>query len=153
MANTYTQLNIQIVFAVKGFENLISSHFKDDLNRYIYGIIKNSGQFPLSVNGSHDHIHAFFELKAENTISELARIIKANSSKWINDNHLVRGKFRWQEGYGAFSYSRSQRDDVIKYIINQEQHHKKVTFREEYLEFLNKFDIKYNEIYLFEWID
>jgi len=153
MANTYTQLNTQIVFAVQGRENIITKGFKEELNRYIYGILKNEGHFPLAINGSSDHIHLFFEQLPTKSTSDLARIVKTNSSKWINENHFVVGHFHWQEGFGAFSYSRSQRDEVIKYIIMQEEHHKKQSFKTEYLEFLKKFNIQFDEQYLFDWLE
>jgi REP element-mobilizing transposase RayT len=118
MANTYSQLNIHCVFAVKGRENLITSNFRDDLHRYMSGILKNDDSFPLAVNGWKDHVHVFFELPVTMSVSKQMQMLKSSSSKWINDNKLVQGKFSWQEGYGAFSYSHSQRDNVIKYIIN-----------------------------------
>ncbi len=135
MANTYTQINIQLVFVVNGRDNLLKKTFRSDLFKYIHGILKNSGQFPLATNGYLDHVHTFFELNPKNSISEIAQILKTNSSKWINENNFIGNKFSWQAGYGAFSYSRSQRDRVIKYIGGQEKHHKKVTFKDEYLEF------------------
>ena len=153
MANTYTQINIQLVFAVKGRENLLISSFRESLFKYISGILSKNNQYPLAVNGYLDHVHAFFELDANSSVSEIARIVKANSSKWINEENFIPGRFSWQQGYGAFSYSRSQRDNVIKYIINQEEHHRAKSFKEEYLDFLKAFEIKYDEKYLFEWID
>jgi REP element-mobilizing transposase RayT len=153
MANTYSQLNIHCVFAVKGRENIITNNFRDDLHRYISGILKNDGSFPLAVNGWMDHVHVFFELPPSLSVSDQMRMVKATSSKWINDNNFVKGKFSWQEGYGAFSYSRSQRDSVIQYIIKQEEHHKKETFKEEYLGLLRKFEISFEEKYVFEFYD
>ncbi|HED06738.1 MAG TPA: IS200/IS605 family transposase [Ignavibacteria bacterium] len=153
MANTFTQINIHLIFAVQGRENILRNSFRENLFKYIYGILRESKQYPLAVNGYLDHVHAFFELNPINSVSDIARIVKANSSKWINENKFVRNKFHWQKGYGAFSYSRSQRDNVIKYIMEQEKHHKKKTFREEYLEFLKAFNVKYDERYLFKWID
>ena len=153
MANSYSQINIHCVFAVKGRENIITSNFRDELYRYMSGILKNDGAFPLSIGGWKDHVHVFFELKPDLKISDLMRNLKAISSKWINDNRFVSGKFQWQEGYGAFSYSRSQRDAVIKYIIKQEEHHKGRTFREEYLDLLKKFEVKYKEEYVFEFYE
>ena len=153
MANTYTQLNIHLIFVVNGRDNLLKNAFRKELFKYISGILKESGQFPLAVNGYLDHVHAFYELNPKNSISEIARIVKSNSSKWINDKEFLRTKFNWQKGYGAFSYSRSQRDSVIKYIVNQEEHHKKRSFKDEYLEFLNAFEVEYDEKYLFEWVD
>jgi len=153
MANTYTQFNIHAVFAVKGRQNLLVNKFREDLFRYISGILKNKGQYPLAVNGYKDHVHIFFELNPSSSISDILRDVKANSSKWINENKLVVGKFSWQEGYGGFSYSRSQRDTVINYITNQEKHHSKSTFKEEYLELLRKFEIEFKDEYVFEFYD
>lgn len=153
MANTYSQLNIHCVFAVKGRENLITSDFRNDLHRYMSGILKNDGSFPLAVNGWRDHVHAFFELPVTMAISDQMRMLKATSSKWINDNRFVKGKFHWQEGYGAFSYSRSQRDAVIQSIIKQEEHHKHQNFRKEYLDLLEKFEIPFEDKYVFEFYD
>lgn len=153
MAGTFSQIYIQIVFAVKGRENLIGKEWKYELNKYIAGIIKGKKQKPIIVNGMPDHIHAFVGLKPSIAISDLVRDIKNNSSNFINDNKLVSKKFSWQEGFGAFSYSQSHIDNVYKYILNQEKHHKKRTFRDEYLELLQKFEIEYNEKYLFDWIE
>jgi len=153
MANTYTQFNIHIVFSVKGRENMLHSGIRTDLFRYISGILTNINQFSLAVNGYTDHVHLFFEMNAKNSVSEIVRIVKTNSSKWINENRLITGRFSWQEGYGGFSYSRSQRDQVIKYIMKQEEHHQQKKFREEYLELLNSFQVLYNENYLFEFYD
>jgi REP element-mobilizing transposase RayT len=153
MANTYTQFNVHAIFTVKGRENLITSHFSNDLHKYIAGIINNTKNFSLAVNGYKDHVHTFFELHPTNSVSDVLEVVKTNSSKWINQNKFVKGHFNWQKGYGAFSYSRSQRDSVIKYIINQEKHHSKMTFREEYLELLKKFQIPFDERYLFEFYE
>ncbi len=153
MAGTFSQVYIQIVFAVKGRENLISKTWKNDLHRYLAGIIKGKEQKPIIVNGMPDHIHAFVGLKPSMSISDLVRDIKNNSSNFINENKFVKGKFSWQEGYGAFSYSHSHINQVYNYILNQEDHHAKKTFREEYLELLKRFEIEFNEKYLFEWIE
>ncbi len=153
MPNTYSQLNIHCVFAVKGRENLITSTFRNELYKYMSGILKNDNAFPLSVGGWLDHVHVFFELHPDSKISDLMRLLKSSSSKWINDNKLVKGRFEWQSGYGAFSYSRSQRSNVINYIMNQEEHHKSKTFKEEYLSMLNDFEIEYKSEYLFEFFD
>jgi len=153
MANNYTQFNIHIVFAVKGRENILAKNFRNDLFRYISGILRNVDQYPLAVNGYKDHVHVFFELNPKNSISYIVRDIKANSSKWINDNKFVLGKFSWQEGYGGFSYSRSQRDNVIQYIMNQEEKHAGTTFREEYLKLLQKFEIEFKNDYVFEFYE
>ena len=153
MPGTFTQIYIQIVFAVQGRQNLISKTWKDELHKYIAGIIKAKNQKPIIVNGMPDHIHAFIGLKPSMAISDLVRDIKNNSTNFINEQKFVRGKFSWQEGYGAFSYSRSHIERVYNYILNQEKHHKKKTFREEYLEFLEKYEIEYDEKYLFDWIE
>ncbi len=153
MAGTYSQIYIQVVFTVKGRENLISTQWKDELHKYISGIIKAKDQKSIIVNGVADHIHCFIGLKPTISISDLVRDIKNNSSKFVNEKGFVKGKFQWQEGYGAFSYSHSQIEDVYNYILNQEEHHKKKTFREEYIEFLNKFEIEHKSAYLFEWIE
>ena len=153
MANTYTQIYIHIVFAVKGRQSLIPESRKEELYKYITGIIKKRDQKMLAVNGMSDHIHILIGMKPTIALSDLVRDFKAGSSGFINEKKWLRGKFNWQEGFGAFSYSRSQVDTVIKYIMNQEQHHKKKTFKEEYIEFLKKFDLDYEEKYLFEWIE
>lgn len=153
MAGTFSQIYIQIVFAVKGRQNLIGKEWKSELNKYIAGIIKGKGQKSIIVNGMPDHIHAFIGLKPAMAISDLVRDIKNNSTNFINEKKFLKGKFSWQEGYGAYSYSHSQIDNVYNYILNQEKHHKKKTFREEYFEFLKKFEIEYNEKYLFDCIE
>ncbi|MRT92807.1 IS200/IS605 family transposase [Ancylomarina sp. 16SWW S1-10-2] len=153
MPGTFSQVYIQIVFAVRGRENLISKTWKTELHKYISGIITNKGQKPIIVGGMPDHIHVFVGLKPTMPISDLVRDIKNNSSNFINSKKFVKGKFSWQEGFGAFSYGHSQIDQVYNYILNQEQHHHKTTFKEEYLQFLKRFDVDYDEKYLFEWID
>jgi REP element-mobilizing transposase RayT len=153
MANTYTQLNMHVVFSVKGRENILLNKFRLDLFKYISGILKNVEQFPLAVNGFKDHVHIFFEMQPTKSLSDIVRIVKTNSSKWINENKFMPGKFSWQEGYGGFSYSRSQRNNVIQYIMKQEEHHKQKTFREEYLELLQLFEINFDEQYIFEFYE
>ena len=153
MANTYTQLYIHIVFSIQGRHNLISDSWKAELYKYITGIIKSKKQKLIIINGMPDHIHLLIGLKPNIALSDLARDIKANSSKFINEKRLVRGKFNWQEGFGAFSYSHSQLPVVIKYITNQEIHHKKKSFQEEYIELLKIFEIDYDKKYLFAWIN
>ena len=153
MPGTFSQIYIQVVFAVRGRENFIAKPWRDDLHKYIAGIVKGKEQKSIIVNGVADHIHCFVGLKPSMTISDLVRDIKNNSTNFINEKKLVKGKFSWQEGYGAFSYSHSQINDVYNYILNQEEHHKKKTFKEEYLEFLNKFEIPFEERYLFDWYD
>ncbi|MGE0636763.1 MAG: IS200/IS605 family transposase [Bacteroidia bacterium] len=153
MPNTYSQIYIQIVFAVKGRSNLIPAKYREELHKYITGIVQKREQKMLSIFCMPDHVHILVGLEPSIAISDLARDIKAGSSKFINDNGWIKGKFNWQEGFGAFSYSRSQIDSVIKYIINQEEHHKRKTFKEEYIDFLKKFEIEYDDRYLFEWIE
>ncbi len=153
MANTYTQLNIQIVFSVKGRENFLLQSFRPQLFEYISGVLRKLEQYPLCVGGYKDHVHAFFELNPKTALSEIAGKIKSNSSKWINDNKFVPEKFQWQTGYGGFSYSKSQRDNVIQYILNQENHHKQKSFKEEYLNLLRNFDIEFANEYVFEFYD
>jgi len=153
MANTYTQIYIHIVFSVKGRQNLIQTTWKDELHKYICGIVNEKGQKVYAIGGVADHIHILVSIKPNISISDLVRDIKANSSKWIDEKAFVLGKFQWQEGFGAFSYAQSQLDTVIGYIKNQEEHHKKKTFRDEYIRLLQKFNIQYDDKYLFEWIE
>ena len=153
MAGTFSKIYIQIVFAVKGRENQIRKEWKDELYKYISGIITNKGQKSIIVNGMPDHIHLFVGLQPAMSVSDLARDIKNNSSKFINERKWVNGKFSWQEGYAAFSYAHSQIESVYNYILNQEEHHRKKSFREEYIDFLKKFNVEFNEKYLYDWIE
>ena len=153
MAGTYSQIYIQVVFAVKGWENLIGQSWKDELYKYIAGIIKGKQQKSIIVNGMPDHVHAFIGLRPSMSVSDLVRDIKNNSTNFINDRRLIRKKFLWQNGYGAFSYGQSQLDKIYNYILNQENHHNRRTFREEYTELLNKFEVKYEDKYLFEFFN
>jgi putative transposase len=152
MPNTYAQLYIQFVFAVKGRESLIKSEWKDDLYKYITGIIQNNKSKLIAINGVSDHIHIFIGYKPSISIPDLVKDIKVASSLWVKEKKLTTGKFNWQEGYGAFSYGSSQVDAVCRYIINQEHHHKTKTFKEEYTEFLQQFKVEYDEKYLFEFV-
>jgi REP element-mobilizing transposase RayT len=152
MANTFSQIYIHIVFSVKGRQNLIQYKWKDELYKYICGIVNGQEQKVYAIGGMPDHLHLLISIKPNISISELVRDIKANSSKWANEKRLVAGKFQWQEGFGAFSYAQSQLDTVIAYVNNQELHHQTKTFKEEYIELLQKFNLEYNEKYLFEWI-
>lgn len=153
MANTYTQISIHAVFAVKHRENVITQEWRNELHKYIAGTITGEGAKSLAVGGWKDHVHVFFGLQPALAISEILKKIKANSSRWINEQGFIKGKFEWQSGYGAFSYSRSQRDPVIKYIMNQEKHHKTHTFKEEYLKMLHDFEVMYDEQYLFSFYE
>ena len=152
MAGTYSQIYLQVVIAVKGRENLLSKKWRYELFQYIAGIIKNKGHKSIIVNGISDHVHLFIGFKPAYCISDLVRDIKNNSTNFINKNKFVRGKFSWQDGYGVFSYSQSQIENVYNYIKNQESHHSKKSFRDEYINLLKKFQIEFNEKYLFDWI-
>lgn len=138
---------------MKGRQNLLHKSWRDEVFKYMTGIITNKGQKSIIVNGVEDHVHVFVGINTATHLSELIRDVKNNSSNFINDNKLVKGKFSWQEGYGAFSYSHSHIKNVYNYIMNQEEHHKSQTFKKEYLEFLEKFEIEYDERYLFDWIE
>lgn len=150
MANTFTQIHIHFVFAVKFRDGIIQSKWKEDLYKYMSGIIQNNNHKLLAINGMPDHIHILIGLRPSQSISDLMKEVKQSSSKWINQNKLTNGHFEWQEGYGAFSYSKSQINQVVSYIQNQELHHKKKTFKEEYLDFLLKFEIDYDEKFIFK---
>ena len=153
MAGTYSQIYVQIVFTVKKREHLIPKVNQEELFEYISGIIRNKGQKAIIVNGVANHIHVFIGLKPDVKISDLVRDIKNNSTNFINQQKWLNRKFSWQSGYGAFSYGQSQVEIVYNYILNQENHHKKKSFQEEYLEFLRKFDIKFDPRYLFDWTE
>lgn len=144
---------VQIVFAPQNRTNIIHEAFRDELEKYICGIIINKKCKPLSIYCNPDHIHILTSLHPTIAVSDLTRDIKASSSKFINDKKYIPGKFKWQDGFGSFTYSRSQIDRVAKYILNQSIHHKKATFKEEYLSILRELEIEYDEKYLFEWYD
>ncbi len=150
MANTFTQIYIQIVFSTYQRQDMIRNEIKDDIYKYITGIVQNKHHKLIVINGMTDHIHIFIGMKPNESISDLVRDIKKDSSKFINSNGWIRGKFQWQEGFGAFSYGHSQINDVIQYIQNQETHHKKLTFKEEYVNFLEKFNVEYDKQYVFD---
>lgn len=150
MANTYTQIHIHFVFAVKFRQAIIHNDWKEELYKYIAGIIRNNNHKLLAINGVSDHIHVLIGIRPAQSISDLMKNIKQDSSKWINTNKFLKIHFEWQEGYGAFSYSKSQLNAVVNYIENQEAHHKKKTFREEYIDFLEKFEIDYDEKFIFK---
>lgn len=152
MANTYTQIYIQVVFAVQDRQSLIPPEHKEKLHKYITGIVTNQGQKMLQINGVADHIHLLIGLKPNIALSDLVRDIKAGSSKFINENQWVRGRFNWQEGFGAFSYGHSQLDQIIHYIQNQDRHHQANSFMNEYLTLLRKFDIAFENKYVFDFI-
>jgi REP element-mobilizing transposase RayT len=150
MANTYTQIHIHFIFAVKYRQAVIHTNWKNDLYKYISGIINNNNHKLLAINGVSDHVHILIGIRPAQSISELMKSIKQNSSKWINENKFTNIHFEWQEGYGAFSYSKSQLSAVADYIENQEEHHKKKTFKEEYINFLEKFEVDYDEKFIFK---
>ena len=150
MANTFTQIYLHLVFAVQNRMSLIQLEWKDELYKYITGIVQNNGHKLIAINGVANHIHIAVGYKPHQLIPDLLHDIKGDSSKWINNKKLVKGKFNWQEGYGAFSFSNSHIDRVVKYINNQEEHHKQESFRDEYRLFLKKYDILFDEKYILE---
>lgn len=152
MPNTYSQLYIQIVFAVQGRKSFIKESFRDELQMYISGIIAQQKQKLLAIYCMPDHTHIFLSIKPNIAISDLVRDIKSNSSSFLKDKNFVT-QFSWQEGFGAFSYSKSQSKTVINYVLSQPHHHKKETFKNEYKKFLEKFEIEYEEKFLFEFYD
>lgn len=150
MANTYSQIHLQFVFAPKFRASLIQPSWENDLFKYITGIVQNNKHKMLCINGMPDHLHLLIGFHTTQSIADLMQDVKASSSKWINDNKLTKSRFEWQAGYGVFSYSKSQIPDVINYIENQKEHHKKKTFLDEYKLFLEKFEINYQEQYIFK---
>ena len=153
MANTYTQIYVHYVFAVQNRLGLIQNRWRDELYKYMTGTISNKGHKLLQIGGMPDHIHTLVSMSPKQSPSDLMADVKRSSSLWINDKRLVMGKFSWQEGFGAFSYGKSQISNIANYIENQEKHHKKRTFMEEYLEFLKLFEIEYDEQYIFKPIE
>jgi putative transposase len=152
-ASTFSQIYIQVVFAVKGRQSMIQTTWEDELYKYITGIVQNKDQKMLAINGMPDHIHFLIGMKPSCCLSDLVREVKKSSNAFINEKRFSKGKFEWQSGYGSFSYSHSALDNVIAYIQNQKEHHTKKTFKEEYKDFLRKFQIDYKDEYLFEWIE
>lgn len=148
MPNTYSQIHIHCVFAVKNRESLIDQTFKEDLYEYITGIVQQRGHKMLAIGGTSNHIHIFLGYKINESIPDLMKAVKRSSSIWINQNKKTKFRFEWQEGYGTFSYSKSHVDAVINYILRQEEHHRKKSFRDEYLKILNDFDVEYDERYV-----
>jgi putative transposase len=151
MANTFSQIYIQTVFAVSSRQSLIKPGFQEDLYKYITGIVRNQGQKLISINGMPDHIHILIGLKPAIALADLVRDIKADSTAHINKQRWLHGRFSWQEGYGAFSYGHSQLDTIIRYIQNQKKHHESQSFKNEYLTFLRKFDIAFEDKYVFDF--
>lgn len=149
-AGTYSQINIQIVFAVKFRQKLIHESWEDELYKYITGIITQKNQKLLAINGMPDHIHILIGMRPSCCLSDLVREIKKSSTTFINENKFVKSKFRWQSGFAAFSYSNSALNNVIRYILNQKTHHRKKDFKKEYIENLEKFEVEYRPEYVFE---
>lgn len=149
MANTYHQIYLQVVFAVKYREAKIDKDWQAQFFAVIGNLINETGCKTVIVNGTEDHVHCFVGLKPTIAVADLMRIVKAKSSKYINDHQLTKKRFEWQEGYGVFSYGQSQIDAVYAYVLNQQEHHKKTTFKDEYLQLLQKFDVEYDEQYVF----
>ena len=150
MANTYTQIYLHVVFAVEGRQNLIAPEHNDELQKYITGIVTAQKHKLIAINNMPDHLHLLVGLRPDAALSDLVRDVKAGSSKFINEKRWVMGRFSWQEGFGAFSHARSQLDAVIRYIQNQQKHHAKKSFRDEYLELLEKFGVEYDRKYIFK---
>jgi putative transposase len=150
MANTYTQIYLHVVFAVEGRQSLVKPEHNDELRKYITGIVSGQKQKLIAINNMPDHLHLLVGIKPDMALSDLVRDVKAGSSKFINEKHWVTGRFSWQEGFGAFSYSRSQLGTVIRYIENQQQHHARKSFREEYVVLLEKFGVEYDPQYIFK---
>lgn len=153
MANTFSQIYLQFVFAVKDRHNLISKNNKEELHKYITSLIQSRSAKLLAINCMPDHIHIFVGFKPTILISDFVKEIKLQSNEFINSKNWIKGRFQWQEGYGAFSYSQSHIDSVIKYIQNQEIHHQKRTFKQEYMALLEKFEVPFEERYLFDFIE
>ena len=153
MANTYSQIYVQVIFAVQGRQNLLLSENKEELHKFITGIVKNKSQLLLRINRVRGHVHILLSLKPDIALSDLVRDIKSNSSRFINSKRWVKGRFNWQEDFGAFSYSHSQLDRVINYINRQEEHHRKTSFKEECFSLLEKFRVNFDPNYLFDWMD
>jgi len=150
MANTYSQIYLHVVFAVEGRQNLIRAEHNNELQKYITGIVSSQKQKLIAINNMPDHVHLLIGLQPDMALSDLVRDIKAGSSGFIKRKRWVAGRFSWQEGFGAFSYSRSQLDTVIRYVQNQQKHHAKKSFREEYVELLEKFGVAYDKRYIFK---
>ncbi|KAA6317637.1 hypothetical protein EZS27_032238, partial [termite gut metagenome] len=152
MAGTFSQIYIQVIFAVKNRDALISTTWNIELYKYITGIVQNKEQKMLAINGVPNHIHFLIGMKPSCCLSDLVREIKKSSNAFVKEKRFIKYQFQWQEGFGAFSYSQSALKNVIQYIQGQEEHHKKRSFREEYMEFLKKFEIQFNDEYVFDWI-
>lgn len=153
MANTYTQMYVHIVFAVKGRASLVRKEWKEELYRYITGVVTARGQKLLAINGAADHVHLLVGIKPTLAVSDLVRDIKANSARFVREKRWVAGRFEWQDGFGAFTLGHSQLSQIIPYIGNQEEHHRARTFREEYVGFLQKYAVEYRPEFLFKEVE
>jgi REP element-mobilizing transposase RayT len=153
MANTYTQCYFHLVFAVKNRDALIKKEWKDELEKYITGIVQNHRHKMLAIGSMPDHMHILIGYNVNQLIPDLVEEIKTSSNSWIKEKRLSKFRFEWQKGYGAFTHSHSQIDNVVKYILNQEEHHKKKKFREEYWEMLEKNNVEFEQEYLFEFFN
>ncbi|MDX9919358.1 MAG: IS200/IS605 family transposase [Paludibacter sp.] len=153
MSNTFSQIYIQVVFAVQNRKAQIKLTWENELYKYITGIVQNKGQKMLAINGTSNHIHFLIGMKPSCCLSDLVREVKKSSNSFIKENHFIPANFNWQEGFGAFSYSQSHLTTVINYIENQKTHHKKKTFKDEYIAMLKAFEIEFNEEFTFEWLD
>ncbi len=153
MANTYTQIYLHVVFAVEGRQNLIKPEHNDELQKYITGIVSAQKHKLITINNMPDHLHLLVGVRPDAALSDLVRDIKANTSRFISEKRWVPGRFSWQEGFGAFSYSRSQLGTVIRYIENQQKHHARKSFREEYTELLERFGVEFDPQYIFKSLD
>ncbi|MBK8699026.1 MAG: IS200/IS605 family transposase [Saprospiraceae bacterium] len=147
--NTYTQVYVQFVFAVKFRSNLIKPEWEDELHKFITSVVKTNNHLLVAINSCFDHIHILIAMKPHQSMADLMSVVKSKSSLFVNEKKFIKSKFRWQEGYGGFSYSKSHVDRVIKYIDNQKEHHKKISFKDEYLALLKKYEVEYNEEYVF----
>ncbi|MEE4197403.1 MAG: IS200/IS605 family transposase [Bacteroidales bacterium] len=152
MPGTFSQIYIQIIFAVKGRDSIIKPSWQHTLYKYISGIVREKDQKMLAINGTGDHVHFLIGMRPSCCLSDLVQEVKKSSNSFVREKKFTPYKFSWQEGYGAFSYSHSALSNVIGYIQNQEEHHRKKTFREEYIDFLQKFEVDFKEDYLFQWI-
>ncbi|GAA5219784.1 IS200/IS605 family transposase [Membranihabitans marinus] len=152
-SGTFTQLYIHLIFAVKHRQNLILNYWEEELKKYITGIINVKGEKLLAINNVKDHIHILIRIRPSCCLSDLVREIKKSSNAWINKNRFVKGKFEWQEGYGAFSCSHYSIDNVINYIEQQKEHHKRISFKEEYITFLKNNNIEFDDSHLFNWVE
>lgn len=153
MASTFTQIYIQVVIVVKRRENLLLKPWREEVFKYMAGIIRNKNQKPIIINGVSDHVHLLIGLRPSMALSDLIRDVKNNTTNFINESRFISQKFSWQEGFGAFSYSQNAIPNVYNYILNQEAHHRKQALKEEYLELLQSFEVEYDERYLFDWLD